>query len=209
MGKKFTYTQLVFGSIAIKWFNLGQTFREAFHKLPTISWVNFGPFLLTELLIDVLRCCFNISTSFSSSWCHLFCEVHQSLLHQSIPTTWCCHPRASRLGWCFLACKPPPSSSKHNNGHYGQTVLLLFHQTRRHFSKKYDLCPHVKLQTVVWLFYTGFGAVASSLLSGLSGYVDIGLVLLWTFVPVSTSIFPRSFAVVLGWNCTAPKYVNL
>jgi hypothetical protein len=28
-------------------------------------------------------------------------------------------------------------------------------------------------------FYGGFGAVASSLLSGLSGYVDIGLVLLW------------------------------
>ena len=46
-------------------------------------------------------------------------------------------------------------------------------------SKKYDLCPHVQLQTVVWLFYGGFGAVASSLLGGLSGYVDIGLVLLW------------------------------
>ena len=44
-----------------------------------------------------------------------------------------------------------------------------------HFSKKYDLCPHVQLQTVFWLFYGGFGAVASSLLSGLSGYVDIGL----------------------------------
>ena len=44
--------------------------------------------------------------------------------------------------------------------------------------KKYDLCPHVQLQTVVWLLYGGFGAVASSLLSGLSGYVDIGLVLL-------------------------------
>ena len=57
--------------------------------------------------------------------------------------------------------------------------LYLFHQTRRHFSKKYDLCLHVQLQTVVWLFYGGFGAVASSLLSGLSGYVDIGLVLLW------------------------------
>ena len=27
-----------------------------------------------------------------SSWCHLFCEVHQSLLQQSTPTTWCCHP---------------------------------------------------------------------------------------------------------------------
>ena len=45
--------------------------------------------------------------------------------------------------------------------------------------KKYDPCPYVQLQTVVWLFYGGFGAVASSLLSGLSGYVDIGLVLLW------------------------------
>ena len=45
--------------------------------------------------------------------------------------------------------------------------------------KKYDLCPHVQLQTVVWLFYGSFGAVASSLLSGHSGYVDVGLVLLW------------------------------
>ena len=24
------------------------------------------------------------------------------------------------------------------------------------FSKKYDLCPHVQFQTVVWLFYGGF-----------------------------------------------------
>ena len=54
-----------------------------------------------------------------------------------------------------------------------------FHQTKGHFSKKYDLCPHVQLQIVVWLFYGCFGAVASSLLSGLSGYVNIGLVLLW------------------------------
>jgi hypothetical protein len=44
---------------------------------------------------------------------------------------------------------------------------------------KYDLCPHVQLQTVVWLSYGGFGAVTSSLLSGLSDYVNIGLVLLW------------------------------
>ena len=51
--------------------------------------------------------------------------------------------------------------------------------TRGHFSKKYDLCPNVQLQTTVLLFYGGFGAVVSSLLSGLSGYVDTGLVLLW------------------------------
>ena len=30
--------------------------------------------------------------TFASSWCHLFCEVQQSLLQQSTPTTWCCHP---------------------------------------------------------------------------------------------------------------------
>ena len=32
MGQKFTYTQLVFGSIAFKLFNLGQTFQVAFHN---------------------------------------------------------------------------------------------------------------------------------------------------------------------------------
>ena len=69
------------------------------------------------------------------------------------PTTWCCHPQASRLGWCSSACKPHPFSSKHNDSHYGQTALFLFHQTRGHFSKKYDLCPHGKLQSVV--FYDG------------------------------------------------------
>jgi hypothetical protein len=49
----------------------------------------------------------------------------------------------------------------------------MFHQTRGRFSKKNDICPHVQLQTIVCLFYGGFGAVACSLLSGLSGYVDI------------------------------------
>jgi hypothetical protein len=56
-------------------------------------------------------------------------------------------------GWdgvLFLASLPP-FSYKLNNGHYGQTVLFLFRQTRGHFSKKYDLCPHVQWQTVVWL----------------------------------------------------------
>jgi hypothetical protein len=83
------------------------------------------------------------------------------------------------VGMVFFGLQASPLSSKHNDGHYGQTVLFLFHQTREHFSKKYDLCPHVQLQTVVWLFYGGFVAVASSLQNGLSGYVDIGLILLW------------------------------
>ena len=50
VGQKFTYIQLVFGSIAFNLFNLGHTFWVAFHKLPAISWVNFGLFLLTELV---------------------------------------------------------------------------------------------------------------------------------------------------------------
>ena len=78
---------------------------------------------------------------------------------------------------------------------------ILFYQTRGHFTKKYDLCPHVQLQTIVWLFYSGFGAVASSLLSGLSGYVDIGLVLLWIkillyMLPPATSQGP----LLLFWD---------
>ena len=77
------------------------------------------------------------------------------------------------------ASLPLSFSSKHNNGHYIQTVLFLFHQPRGHFSKKYDLCRHGQLQNVVWLFYGGFGPVASSLLNGLSGFVNVGLVLLW------------------------------
>jgi hypothetical protein len=82
------------------------------------------------------------------------------------------------LEWCSSACKPPHFSSKRNNGHYGQTVLFCFHQTKGHFFKKYELCPHVQLQTVVWLFYGGFGAVVSFLLS------DIGLILLWILIPL-------------------------
>ena len=44
--------------------------------------------------------------------------------------------------------------------------------------------------------------MASSLLSSLSGYVDIGLILLWIYVPVSSSIFIRYFVIVLGLICT-------
>jgi hypothetical protein len=61
------------------------------------------------------------------SWCHLFCEVHQSLLQQSAAypcvtvaiyfvkcTSLFCSKapptRASQLGWCSSACKPPPFS---------------------------------------------------------------------------------------------------
>jgi hypothetical protein len=40
------------------------------------------------------------------------------------------------LVWYSSACKPPPFPSKHNVGHYGQTVPFSFAQTREHFYKK-------------------------------------------------------------------------
>ena len=43
-------------------------------------------------------------------------------------------------------------------------------------------------------FYGGFGAVASSLLSGLSGYVDIGLVCRYKeWTKMQRGMFPSSF----------------
>ena len=129
--------------------------------------------------------------NFLSSWRHLFCEVHQSLL-------------CFTVGMVFFGLQASPFSSKHSNGHYGQTIIFLFRQTRGHFSKKYNLCPHVQLQTVVcffmavleqWLFPCW--APFRLCLYGTCFTVDID-----TFVPVSSSIFIRSFAVVVGLICT-------
>uniref|UniRef100_A0A8C7F9S8 Solute carrier family 38 member 10 n=1 Tax=Oncorhynchus kisutch TaxID=8019 RepID=A0A8C7F9S8_ONCKI len=96
---------------------------------------------------------------------------------------------------------PPPFSSKHNDGHYGQTVLFLFHQTRGHFSKKYNLCPQVQFQTVVWIFLCRFWSSGFFLAERpfrLCRYRTNFTVDIDTFVPVSSSIFTRSFAAVLG-----------
>ena len=83
--------------------------------------------------------------------------------------------------------------------------LFLFHQTRGHFSKKYNLCPHVQLQTVVWLFLWRFWSSGFFLAERpfrLCWYRTRFTVNIDTFVPVSSSIFTRSFAVVLGLICT-------
>ena len=109
-----------------------------------------------------------------------------------------CHPVLHRWDGVFrLASLPlfPPNI----------TMVIMakqfFFGFIRHFSKKYDLCPHVQLQTVVWLFHGSFGAVASSLLSGLSGYVDIGLVFtvdidtLYLFPPT-----PSQGPLLLFWD---------
>ena len=75
VGQKFTYTQLLFGSIAFKLFNLGQMFQIAFHKLKPFCR-NFG-----SMLGDIWKT--HIASiyphNYPSSWYHLFCGVHQSL----------------------------------------------------------------------------------------------------------------------------------
>ena len=102
-----------------------------------------------------------------------------------------CHLRASRLRWCSSACKLPPFSSKHNDDHYSQTVLFLFHQTRGYFSKKYNLCPHVQLQTVGWLFYfcTGFLQHRHMVLCCCSG-IDLHLSHHSTFISRRRNVSP-------------------
>ena len=131
---------------------------------------------------------------------HLFCEVPQSLLQQSTPTTICCHPRASLWGGVlWLASLPlfPPNITM---------VIIakqfyLFHQTRGHFSKKYDLCPCAVANgslAFLWRFRSSCFFLAEWPFRLWTRFtVDED-----TFVPVSSSIFTRSFGVVLGLICT-------
>ena len=65
-----------------------------------------------------------------------------------------------------------------------KTMVIMAKQCNFCFIRPEDISPKstVQFQIVGWLFYGCFGAVASSLLSGLSGYVDIGLVLLWIYI---------------------------
>ena len=81
----------------------------------------------------------------------------------------------------------------------------MFHQFRGHFFKKYDLCPHVQLQTIVWLFLWRFwsnGFFLAEWPFRLCRYRTCFTVDIDTFVPVSSNIFTRSFAVVLELICT-------
>ena len=111
--------------------------------------------------------------TFPSSWCHLFCEVHETLLQQSTPTTWCCHPHASRLGLCSLACKPPPYSSKHNDIIMAKQFYFCFIRP-----KVRSLSPCAvanRSLAVLWWFWSSGVFLAERPF----GFVYIGLVLLW------------------------------
>jgi hypothetical protein len=82
VGQKFTYTQLVFGSIAFKLFNLGQTFWVAFHKLPTISWVNFGHMYIPQTRSHGLQATFALGWM----WQGLQTITDQGKLSRELPS---------------------------------------------------------------------------------------------------------------------------
>ena len=109
------------------------------------------------------------------------------------------------LRWCSSACKPLPFSSKHKDGHYGQTVLFLFHQTRGHFSKKVPSLSQCAVANrslaFIWQFWSS-GFFLAERPFRLYRYRTHFTVDIDTFVPVFSSIFTRSFAVVLGLICT-------
>lgn len=70
--------------------------------------------------------------------------------------------------------------------------------SRRQLSKKQDICPHVQLKTLVWLFLMAvLEQWLFSLLSSISGYFEMThfIVDIDNFVPVSSSSFKRFFAV--------------
>ena len=70
-------------------------------------------------------------------------------------------------------------------------ILFLFHQTRGHFSKKYDLCPHVLFANRSLAFLGRFWSSEFFLAERpfrLCGYRTHFTVDIDTFVPVSSSI---------------------
>ena len=73
---------------------------------------------------------------------------------------------------------------------------------------EYNICPVVQLQTVVWLFYGGFGAVASSLPFRLCRYRTRFYCGYRCFCTCFLQHLYKSFAAVLGLICTFPTKVR-
>jgi hypothetical protein len=132
--------------------------------------------------------------------------VHQPLLQQSTPTTWCCHPCASRLGWCSSACKPPL---------FLPNITMVFMSIQFYFCfirPKYNLCPHVQLQTVdvfLWRFWSNgfFLAERPFRLCRYRTRFTVENICLYLFPPASSQ-----GPLLLFWDwfaLFAPKYVHL
>jgi hypothetical protein len=117
-------------------------------------------------------------------------------------------PPCFMAGMVFFGLQAPPFFLQTQQWSLWSNSSIFVSSDQRTFLQKVWSLSPCAVAKLSLAFYGGFGAVASSLLSGHSGYVDIGLWLyltvdIDTFVPVSSSIFTGSFAAVLGLNCTS------
>ena len=137
---------------------------------------------------------------------------HDAIYFVKCTTTWCCHPRASRLGWCSSACKPllfPPNI----------TMVIMAKQFNFCFirpediSPKSTIFPHVQLQTIVWLFLWRFWSSGFFLAKRpfrLCRYRTCFIVDIDTFVPFTPASSQGPSLLFWDWFALfAPKYVHL
>ena len=113
-------------------------------------------------------------------------------------------PQFFTVGMVFFGLQASPFSSKHDDGHYGQTVLYFYSSDQKTFPQKVRSLSSCAVANrslaVLWRYcISGFFLAERPFRS--CQYRTRFTVDIDTFVPVSSSIFTRSFAV-LGLICT-------
>uniref|UniRef100_A0A8C8M0M7 Protein zer-1 homolog-like C-terminal domain-containing protein n=1 Tax=Oncorhynchus tshawytscha TaxID=74940 RepID=A0A8C8M0M7_ONCTS len=105
------------------------------------------------------------------------------------------------VGMVFFGLQASPIFSKHNDGHYGQTVLFLFHQTRGQKVQSLSPCAVANhSMAFLWRFWSS-GFFLAEWPFRLCRYRTHFTMDIDTFVPVKMPEETRSFAVVLSLIC--------
>ena len=139
-----------------------------------------------------------------SSWCHLFCEVHQFLLQKSHSHNMMYPPPYLTVGMVALSLSFPPNATtvimtKQFSFSFIRPHDIQFSSVQKYFINPWRetvqtlLCPCVHLQTAIFLFYVAFGATYSSSSSDLSAHVSTGLVSLWIMTHNDVLVLIRAF----------------
>lgn len=121
-------------------------------KLCRLNWshtlFHFGRPISTQVLTSWLMW-WDAASQLLSSCCHLFSEVHQSLLQQrKTPAHNACKPPAPRFWLCSPVCKSESFSSKGNNDHCSQAPRFTFTRGQLQFL---TLCAY-GVSVSVWPF---------------------------------------------------------
>ena len=108
------------------------------------------------------------------------------------------------MRWCSLACNPPPFSSKHKWSLWPNNSIFVSSDQRTFPPKVQSLSPCAVANSslaFLWRFWNS-GFFLAERPFRLCRYRTRFTVDIDTCVPVSSSIFTRTFAVVLGLNFT-------